>query len=281
VTWVKHVLVCANVRRDSLTKRHGGHGLAYAYVASMLATFASRVAFAGLQMHFFPAPGDGRVERRLWEATACWAIVYALPASWFLYVCGPKPPARVARAAMYLAAALNKYRQVRRAAKATANVERVVARVAIVACVGAASTLSRAVTDQWVTGRRGRRRRGVAPGSGSRREGGGGERGIRRVGDGGGERGAGARARGLERDGVRGAGREVAVRARGVGRGDDREADRAGRADGGLSGEVRGEGESVGDAVEGEAARGGEEGENDVRRNRARLEEINETPSGR
>jgi hypothetical protein len=152
VTWVKHVLVCVNVRRDSLTKRHGGHGLAYAYVASMLATFASRVAFAGLQMHFFPAPGDGRVERRLWEATACWAIVNALPASWFLYACGPKPPARVARAAMYLAAALNKYRQVRRAATATANVERVVARVAIVACVGAASTLSRAVTDQWVTG---------------------------------------------------------------------------------------------------------------------------------
>ena len=150
ITWIKHVVICIGVRKDSLRKRHGGHGFAYNYVASMLATFSSRMVYAALMGHFVPHPRDFKVGRRMSEATVCWMLVYAIPVGVFANLCGHSIHARWTRSALYLAAALNKFQHVRRILflvrhRAMPN------QIAIMAATGAASTLSRAVTNQWVT----------------------------------------------------------------------------------------------------------------------------------
>ena len=91
------------VRRDSLTTRHRGHGLAYTYVASMLATFASRILFAALRKNFVPAPEDLKVGRRLLEATACWAVVNLLVSTpTFEYLCGNSASGHALRRALFM-----------------------------------------------------------------------------------------------------------------------------------------------------------------------------------
>ena len=139
------------VKRDSLRTRHGGHGLAYTYVASMLATFASRILFAALRKNFVPAPEDFKVGRRLLEATACWAVVNLLVSTQtFEYLCGNSASGHTIRRVLFFGSAVVKFRQVRRVASLVEG-RAVVEQVLVLAATGAASTFSRAVTNQWVT----------------------------------------------------------------------------------------------------------------------------------
>lgn len=148
---MRHACVCMSVRRDSLTTRHRGHGLAYTYVASMLATFASRILFAALRKNFVPAPEDLKVGRRLLEATACWAVVNLLVSTpTFEYLCGNSASGHALRRALFMGSAVVKFRQVRRVAGLVEG-RAVVEQVFVLAATGAASTFSRAVTNQWVT----------------------------------------------------------------------------------------------------------------------------------
>ena len=148
---MKHACVCMSVRRDSLRTRHRGHGLAYTYVASMLATFASRILFAAWRRNFVPIPEDLKVGRRLLEATACWAVVNLLVSTPnFEYLCGGSASGRAVRRALFASSAVVKFRQVRRVAGLVEG-RAVVEQVFVLAATGAASTFSRAVTNQWVT----------------------------------------------------------------------------------------------------------------------------------
>lgn len=86
----------------------------------------------------------------MWEATACWMLVYAIPVGVFARLCGHSIHARWTRSALYLAAALNKFQHVRRILFLVRD-RAVPNQIAVMAATGAASTFSRAVTNQWVT----------------------------------------------------------------------------------------------------------------------------------
>lgn len=147
---MKHLCLCVCVRRDSLQKRYRGHGLVYTYVASMLATFASRLVFAAWRLHFVPGPEDvSKITRRLIEASVCWAIVNFTPVGGMERLCGRS--GRTLRQFLFLGAAIDKFRQVRRVSGLLGGSSYLFfVQIFVLAATGAASTFSRVMTNQWV-----------------------------------------------------------------------------------------------------------------------------------
>jgi len=135
------------VRRDSLQKRHRGHGLAYLYVASMFASFASRIVFAAWRKQLVPGPEDvARLGGDLFEATACWAVMNFAPTPVFEKLCGGGTRERAFRRALFIAAAIVKFRAMRGVAGFVES-RSVLEQVSALSLTGAASAFSRALTN--------------------------------------------------------------------------------------------------------------------------------------
>ena len=93
----------------------GSHTL-WSYVASMLCTFASRIALAVLWT--WPTSGvpnlPEKLPANLQDATIAWAIVNAAPADWIRRYAGPGPAGTAGRALLHAVAGFNKHASLRK-----------------------------------------------------------------------------------------------------------------------------------------------------------------------
>ena len=128
----------------------GSHTL-WSYVASMLCTFASRIALAVLWT--WPTSGVPnlleKLPANLQDATIAWAIVNAAPADWIRRYTGPGPAGTAGRALLHAVAGFNKHASLRKTLSRAASLA-VGPRLALGAAVGAAAPLFKQLTDRVV-----------------------------------------------------------------------------------------------------------------------------------
>ena len=128
----------------------GSHTL-WSYVASMLCTFASRIALAVLWT--WPTSGVPnlleKLPANLQDATIAWAIVNAAPADWIRHHTGPGPAGTAGRALLHAVAGFNKHASMRKTLSRAASLA-VGPRLALGAAVGAAAPLFKRLTDRVV-----------------------------------------------------------------------------------------------------------------------------------
>lgn len=142
---------CMNVRRDSLKSRYGGHGFLYSFMAAMLATFASRIVCAVWSMKVPTLASEYLLTQRVLDACLCWLLVNLTPTRTVSSVYGNGRYSAMARGALFAGEGLNKFDSLTRGVLRS-HPKRTLERLMLVASSGAASTLSRALTDRYVIG---------------------------------------------------------------------------------------------------------------------------------
>lgn len=142
---------CMNVRRDSLKSRYGGHGFLYSFMAAMLATFASRIVCAVWSMKVPTLASEYLLTQRVLDACLCWLLVNLTPTRTVSSVYGNGRYSAMARGALFAGEGLNKFNSLTRGVLRS-HPKRTLERLMLVASSGAASTLSRALTDRYVIG---------------------------------------------------------------------------------------------------------------------------------
>jgi len=149
-----HVFYSLAVRKHMLKEGKeatpGSHTL-WSYVASMLCTFASRIALAVLWT--WPTSGVPnlleKLPANLRDATIAWAIVNVAPADWIRRYFGSGRAGTAGRALLHGVAGFNKHASLRKTLNRAAGLA-VGPRLALGAAVGAAAPLFKRLTDRVV-----------------------------------------------------------------------------------------------------------------------------------